>query len=1445
MQLACTKDDETSKILLKLQQDARAVKHFSLQNSQLLYRGRIYVPKTDEWRQKIISEFHDGFLGGHAGRARTYKRINRAFAWPGMLADIKQYIAAYHTCQIHHYKIVKPPGLLQPNPIPEMAWSHISMDFIDGLPNSEGKSVIWGTKLDKSLAYHPQTDGQTENLNRNLEQYLRCVVGEKPHNWVQAVIWLLIIPWEKYDVFLSFRGEETRNTFTSHLYEALCRNKIQTYIDDEELERGEEISPALLKAVSESKLSVIIFSKNYASSTWCLDELVQILQCRGAQFVIPIFYDIDPSDVRKQSGSYADAFVKHEERLKDKLDKVLMWRDALTTAANISGFDSQKNRPESKLVKLVVNDILVKLNLKSQISSGLEGLVGIEKHIQQVELLLCLDSPDVQIIGIWGMGGIGKTTIAEVVFDRISSQFEACCFIANVREAETKHGLNDLRNQILRKLLKEENLCMATPRSSFARERLRCTKALIVLDDVSDLGQVECLDGGYHNLFGPGSRIIITSRNKRMLRNGLDGGKIYEVKKLDYDEALDLFHLRACTDICSMIDITLSRKVVDYAGGNPLALKVLGSVFSHCKSIEDWEGELDKLKKFPDENIQNVLRFSYDGLQKHEKDIFLDIACYYKGKHIDDVKRILDASGFCANAGIRLLIDMSVVSIKYSRLEMHDLIQEMGQTIVRNQCIIDPGQRSRLWIAKDVCSVLQNNKGTKAIECLVMTMDSITDLYIKPSAFKKMHNLRLLKFQFERYYYRDSKSCVNKVHLSQGLKCLPQALRILYWDGFPLNSLPSKFCPDNLVELCMRNSRLKRLWNKGLQINLGSLKHIDLQRSEHLADVSALIESPNLESIFLECCRSLVQLPSFFQYLAKLTRLCLYGCSNLKILPEMPGNLETLVLDRTAIEELPSSIWCLEKLDDLGLGSCEGLKNLPSNTCRLNSISSLVLSGCLSLGSLPSELPSGMKYLELSNCKSLRSLPVKLPSGLKYLELSNCKSLSSLPIKLPSGLITLDLSNCKSLGSLPAQLPSLLEDLNLSHCESLRSLPVKLPSGLIYLELSNCKSLRSLPVELPGVITLDLSNCKSLESLPPRLPSWLEDLNLSNCESLRSLPVKLPSGLITLALRNCKSLQFLPQLPWLLKYLDAHGCTSLERVSSSRIALIKGWDQQVKNFEDSEDTWWPEELVFINCLKLDQSAWSNIMADAQLRIVRIATLSQLLSGCSWGAQLRIVCPGNEIPKWFSYQSEGCSINIKLPPHWFRQGFLGYALCIVVSFNNYTPPNIKNSNFCCETHYKTNNRDHLPHESCGQLLLEHGIVNSDHVFVWCFYPEFVRLPSAIKLSTCEKVSEASFDIILYHFDLSTKEKKLFDISNVRVKRCGVSLLYSQDFENLLGGIDEDVIMEPKQVVEEEDIIIKTKRRRDESEPSGSGIASFKEEDDRELLSQSSKRKINII
>ena len=144
-----------------------------------------------------------------------------------------------------------------------------------------------------------------------------------------------------YDVFLSFRGEDTRKNFTDHLYFALRDAGINTFRDDNELRREEDITSELWSAIQGSKISVIVFSSNYAASRWCLEELVKIMECRRTvrQLVFPIFYDVEPSDVRNQTGSCAQAFLEHEDRYLLDIDKVLRWRRALIEAANLSGWD--------------------------------------------------------------------------------------------------------------------------------------------------------------------------------------------------------------------------------------------------------------------------------------------------------------------------------------------------------------------------------------------------------------------------------------------------------------------------------------------------------------------------------------------------------------------------------------------------------------------------------------------------------------------------------------------------------------------------------------------------------------------------------------------------------------------------------------------------------------------------------------------------------------------------------------------------------------------------------------------------------------------------------------------------------------------------------------------------------------------------------------------------
>ncbi|KAM7518917.1 hypothetical protein LguiB_017879 [Lonicera macranthoides] len=669
-----------------------------------------------------------------------------------------------------------------------------------------------------------------------------------------------------YQVFLSFRGEDTRKTFTDHLYRALLQAGLRIFRDDDEIERGKKLELELPKAIHGSGISIIVFSKNYASSKWCLDELVMILEWSriSGHEVLPVFYHVDPLDVRKQMGSIGEALARYEEEFidgerglgmkKEWMKKLKGWKVALTEVANLTGMvlHNQADGYEAKFIQKILRVVEHKVSRKA-LYVGCH-LVGLNSQVESINLWVQDSSTDVQIFIICGMGGIGKTTIAKFVFNLNHQSFESSAFLESVREkSEQPNGIVHLQQHLLSVILKRKKQDVYNVNEGIIaiEEAICCKRVLLVLDDVCEVKQLDALLGTQE--FYPGSKIIITTRHKWLLK-AHQVHKMHIVEKLGNSDSMELFCWHAFGQNHPVDGYEeLSDRVVYRCGGIPLAHKILGSSLSG-KSIDVWRSTLEKLEAIPDAQITKQLKISYESLQEeHDKNLFLHIACFFVGNEIHDTITILDNCGFFTRVGIESLLDRCLVIIdEDNKLMMHQLIQEMGRQIVDQESPQELGGRSRLWRHKDSIIVLKEKKGTQKIEGLILDMHILKDddrscfkdknakkrryeeLVGEPLLSNNANSLKQCYLNFlswqsmgislrspnkvelttEGFARMDNLKFLhlNYVQLTGCYKNFPQSLRWLCWHGFPLKSLPMDFPMGNLVSLDLSYSKLKQVW---------------------------------------------------------------------------------------------------------------------------------------------------------------------------------------------------------------------------------------------------------------------------------------------------------------------------------------------------------------------------------------------------------------------------------------------------------------------------------------------------------------------------------------------------------------------------------------------------------------------------------------------------------
>ncbi|CAN1237536.1 Disease resistance protein L6 [Linum grandiflorum] len=844
-------------------------------------------------------------------------------------------------------------------------------------------------------------------------------------------------PSVEYEVFLSFRGPDTRHQITDILYRFLCHTKIHTFKDDNELRKGEEIGSNLLRAIDQSKIYIPIISKSYGDSKWCLIELAEIVRRQEQdprRIILPIFYMVDPGDVRNQTGPYQNAFQEHVKKFDETT--VQSWKDALKKVGVLKGWHVESNDELGVTVDEVSADIWSRISRENLIL-GTDELVGIDDHVEAVLEKLSLDSKCVTIVGLYGMGGIGKTTTAKAVYNKISSGFDRCCFLENIRETQKQDGdVVVLQKKLVSEILRPDYVGFTNDSGGrkMIKDRLSRSKILVVLDDVDEKFRFEDILGSAKD-FISGSRFIVTSRSVNVLRTLNENEcKLYEVGSMSHPHSLELFSKHAFRKNTPPPGYeTLANDIASSTGGLPLTLKVIGSLLFR-QDIEIWEDNLEQLREtLKLDKVLDRLKISYDALEYEAQQIFLDIACFFIGTNKELPSYMWSDYKFYPTSNINILIQRCMIKIgDKEEFQMHDQLRDMGREIVRREDVERPWMRSRIWSTEEGMELLLDRKGSSRVKAISLSSPPSGVKYeLKSECFSNLSELK----------YFDAKSIV----LTGDFSNLVPNLRWLQLDDYNHGRLQplTNFTMKKLVIFVLTESNITDDWGgwthmkelknlktlnltfceirkisggtfgmlkglRDLRVNylectnlrqvvadvgqLSSLKILNTKRAKEVAyevpiglkelttssRISNLSELSDLEILFVEVGPMIRSLPKF--------RLLI--------------DLHLLNVNITKEEEELEGLGTLEELD--------GLMLVLDDTCSLQRIASL--SKLQKLRDLVVKVPSlreieglaelkSLKYLNLEGCKSLERLwPDELQCSLEKLEnlfMENCKSLSA------------------------------------------------------------------------------------------------------------------------------------------------------------------------------------------------------------------------------------------------------------------------------------------------------------------------------------------------------------------------------------------------------------------------------------------------------------------
>ncbi|CAN1296705.1 Disease resistance protein L6 [Linum perenne] len=860
---------------------------------------------------------------------------------------------------------------------------------------------------------------------------------------------------KEYEVFLSFRGPDVREHFADFLHTHLVRFGIRTFLDDEDLPKGEDIEASLLKDIQNSKVYIPVLSPDYASSKWCLKELALMVKCckqSNGHLLLPIFYMVEPRDARQQGNSYEEAFQQHS-KIYDA-ETVMEWRKALKEVGKLKGWHVTKSVRQGIVVDQVLSNVSSHLDRDYMLRT--DKLFGIEGHIENLKKLLHSDDECVKIIGIHGMGGLGKTTIAKELYNHVHKQFDRYCFVQDVRETLLKtNGIVKLQKIILSRIMCSDVKVLDANRGiNMIKSRICTYKVLIILDDVDNRLEFDKIFGELEE-FRLGSRFVITTRDRKVVEF-FPHYELYEPKLMGEEFSLQLFSRHAFRENHPPQEyVALSKEFVKIAAGLPLAVKVIGSLLFR-EDERFWKAKLMQLEDIPILEVQEILRISYEGLTPEVQHVFCDIACHFVGEQNDQHFYMWSDCGFHPEIAITILVQRSLLKVNESNsFWMHDHIRDLGRTIVRQENVQFPWKRSRIWCNKDALDMLTHKEGSAELQTLEVNILEAEYFELEDTRFEKLSGLRYLKV-------------TGGGLVGNFIKVLP---KLCWLQLFSCSSFPTDLDMENLVILQMEYCSVTDDWRGWERIKEAhKLKSMSLRHCHMLRKVPDLSRCENLEEIFIEDCDSMSG------------ELHIGNLNNLRVLDVCWINITEL-----------SGLGLVRKLEILKIVNASNLANLDGLE-HLILLKKLKLESCAALKKLPSfSNLTRVQDLNIALCQHLpefsgNGFMIQEAHKLKSMSLRHCHMLRKVP----------DLSRCENLEEIFIEdCDSMSGELHIGNLNNLRVLDV---CWINITELSGLGLVRKLEI-LKIVNAPNLANLNGLEHL-----ILLKKLKLESCAALKNLP---------------------------------------------------------------------------------------------------------------------------------------------------------------------------------------------------------------------------------------------------------------------------------------------------------------------------------------------------